>query len=120
MELEALCSAAKAAKYEIAAIETEKKNEALLKIADLLVQESEAIIIANARDITTATTKGMSIPLIDRLRLTEDRIKAMSEGLKQVAELPDPLSDVLDEWELPNGLKLKKVRVPLGVIGIIY
>ena len=120
MELEALCSAAKAAKYEIAAIGTEKKNEALLKIADLLVQESEAIIIANARDITTATTKGMSIPLIDRLRLTEDRIKAMSEGLRQVAELPDPLSDVLDEWELPNGLKLKKVRVPLGVIGIIY
>ena len=102
MELEALCSAAKAAKYEIAAISTEKKNEALLKIAELLVKESEAIIIANARDITTATTKGMSIPMIDRLRLTEDRIKAMSEGLRQVAELPDPLSDVLDEWELPT------------------
>jgi len=120
MELEAICKAAKAAKYEIAALNTDKKNEALNKIADLLVAESEAIILANARDITAATTKGMSIPMIDRLRLNEDRIRAMSEGLKQVAELPDPLNDVLEEWERPNGLKLKKVRVPLGVIGIIY
>lgn len=120
MELETLCSAAKAAKYEVAAIDTGKKNAALIRIADLLVAESESIIIANARDIAAATTKGMSIPLIDRLRLSEDRIKAMSEGLRQVAELPDPLQDVLEEWERPNGLKLKKVRVPLGVIGIIY
>ncbi len=120
MELETLCSAAKAAKYEVAAIDTDKKNAALIRIADLLVAESESIIIANARDIAAATTKGMSIPLIDRLRLSEDRIKAMSEGLRQVAELPDPLQDVLEEWERPNGLKLKKVRVPLGVIGIIY
>ncbi len=120
MELETLCSAAKAAKYEVAAIDTDKKNAALIRIADLLVAESESIIIANARDIAAATTKGMSIPLIDRLRLSEDRIKAMSEGLKQVAELPDPLQDVLEEWERPNGLRLKKVRVPLGVIGIIY
>ena len=120
MELETLCSAAKAAKYEVAAIDTYKKNAALIRIADLLVAESESIIIANARDIAAATTKGMSIPMIDRLRLSEDRIKAMSDGLKQVAELPDPLQDVLEEWERPNGLKLKKVRVPLGVIGIIY
>ncbi len=120
MELEALCKAAKAAKYETAALDSDKKNEALIKIADLLVNESETIILANARDIAAATTKGMSIPLIDRLRLTEDRIKAMSEGLKQVAELPDPLTDVLEEWERPNGLSIKKVRVPLGVIGIIY
>lgn len=120
MELENLCALAKEAKYEMAGLDTAKKNAALIKIADLLVEESENIIIANARDIAAATTKGMSIPLIDRLRLSEDRIKAMAEGLKQVAELPDPLTDVLEEWERPNGLKLKKVRVPLGVIGIIY
>ncbi|MBP5606917.1 MAG: glutamate-5-semialdehyde dehydrogenase [Lachnospiraceae bacterium] len=120
MELEELCRAAKAAKYETAALDSGKKNEALIRIADLLVSESEAIILANARDIAAATTKGMSIPLIDRLRLTEDRIKAMSEGLRQVAELPDPLADVLEEWERPNGLSIRKVRVPLGVIGIIY
>ena len=120
MELEAMCRAAKAAKYEIAALKTDKKNEALNRIADLLVTESDAIILANAKDIATATTKGMSIPMVDRLRLNEERIKAISEGLKQVAELPDPLNDVLEEWERPNGLKLKKVRVPLGVIGIIY
>ena len=120
MELENLCALAKEAKYEIAGLDTEKKNSALIRIADLLVKESESIIMANARDIAAATTKGMSIPLIDRLRLSDDRIKAMAEGLKQVAELPDPLTDVLEEWERPNGLKLKKVRVPLGVIGIIY
>ncbi len=120
MELEALCAAAKKAKYETAALSSEKKNAALMRIADLLIAESGNIIIANARDITTATSKGMSIPLIDRLRLNEERIAAMSEGLRQVAALPDPLTEVLDEWERPNGLKLKKVRVPLGVIGIIY
>lgn len=120
MELENMCALAKEAKYEIAGLDTEKKNSALIRIADLLVKESESIIMANARDIAAATTKGMSIPLIDRLRLSDDRIKAMAEGLKQVAELPDPLTDVLEEWERPNGLKLKKVRVPLGVIGIIY
>lgn len=120
MDIESLCQAAKAAKYKVSALSTETKNGALLSIADLLDREREQILIANAQDIAAATAKGVSIPLIDRLRLTEDRIHAMSEGLKQVAELPDPLSEVLESWERPNGLKLEKVRVPLGVIGIIY
>jgi len=120
MDIERLCQAAKAAKYRIAALSTEAKNAALIKIAELLDKEREQILIANAQDIAAATAKGVSIPMIDRLRLTDARIHAMSEGLKQVADLPDPLSDVLESWERPNGLKLEKVRVPLGVIGIIY
>ncbi len=120
MELLELCQAAKAAKYKVASLSSEEKNDALRKLADLLDQEREQILIANAQDIAAATAKGVSIPMIDRLRLTDARIHAMSEGLKQVAELPDPLTEVLESWERPNGLKLEKVRVPLGVIGIIY
>ncbi len=120
MELEKLCALAKDAKYKLAGLTTEEKNEALFVIADLLKSESATLIAANEKDITAAEAKGVPAPLIDRLRLTPARIDAMSEGLRQVAALPDPLQDVLDEWDVPNGLHIRKVRVPLGVIGIIY
>ena len=120
MELEKLCVLAKDAKYRLAGLSAKEKNEALLVIADLLKSESAGLIAANEKDIEAAEAKGMPGPLVDRLRLTPARIDGMSEGLRQVAALPDPLEDVLDEWDRPNGLHIKKVRVPLGVIGIIY
>ncbi len=120
MELEKLCALAKDAKYRLAGLKAEVKNEALCVIADLLKSESAALIAANDRDVEAAEAKGMPAPLVDRLRLTPARIDGMSEGLRQVAALPDPLEDVLADWTQPNGLHIQKVRVPLGVIGIIY
>ncbi|MBR6851695.1 MAG: hypothetical protein IKM88_15845, partial [Lachnospiraceae bacterium] len=120
MELESLCRSAKAAKYEMQRYTTAQKNDALLKIADLLVANGEEIIAANAKDLENAQVKGMSVALQDRLRLTAARIEGMSEGLKQVAALPDPIGEVLETFDRPNGLKLAKVRVALVVIGIIY
>ncbi|MBR5422331.1 MAG: glutamate-5-semialdehyde dehydrogenase [Lachnospiraceae bacterium] len=120
MELKDLCERVKAAKYKTAQLSTEERNNALKHIAEKLVKGSERILKANADDIAVAEEKGMSPALLDRLRLSTQRIEGMSEGLRQVSELPDPLAEVLEEWERPNGLKLKKVRVPLGVIGIIY
>ena len=120
MELELLCRNAKAAKYEMQRYTTAQKNEALNRIAERLIANSETIIAANAKDLENAQAKGMSTALQDRLRLTAARIEGMSEGLRQVAALPDPIGEVLETFERPNGLKLAKVRVPLGVIGIIY
>ena len=120
MELELLCRNAKAAKYEMQRYTTAQKNEALNRIAERLIANSETIISANAKDLENAQAKGMSTALQDRLRLTAARIEGMSEGLRQVAALPDPIGEVLETFDRPNGLKLAKVRVPLGVIGIIY
>ena len=119
-QLEILCRNAKAAKYEMQKYTTAQKNDALLKIADLLVAKADEITAANDKDMENAKAKGMSSSLQDRLKLTPARIDGMSEGLKQVAGLPDPIGEVLEHFERPNGLKLDKVRVPLGVIGIIY
>ncbi|MBR1471106.1 MAG: glutamate-5-semialdehyde dehydrogenase [Lachnospiraceae bacterium] len=120
MELETLCREAKAAKYEVQKLSTAQKDEALQRIAALLTEKAADIIAANDLDMKNAQEKGMSPALQDRLRLSEARIAAMSEGLLQVAALPDPVGEVLEHFERPNGLKLDKVRVPLGVIGIIY
>lgn len=120
MDLLQLCSDVKAAKAEIGVLETSAKNAALLTIADELVASSDDIILANAKDITAGTAAGMHIGLIDRLRLDAGRIRAMAEGLRQIAELPDPIGEVLETFERPNGMKISKCRVPLGVIGIIY
>ena len=100
--------------------DTAKKNETLLYTADLLVKESASILAANAIDVQNAEQKGVSPAMVDRLRLTESRIAGMAGGLRQVASLPDPVGDVLESFERPNGLKIEKVRVPFGVIGIIY
>ena len=100
--------------------DTAKKNETLLYTADLLVKESASILAANAIDVQNAEQKGVSPAMVDRLRLTESRIVGMAGGLRQVASLPDPVGDVLESFERPNGLKIEKVRVPFGVIGIIY
>lgn len=108
------------AKYSLQEKSTEEKNAALLKAASRLVEHTEDILQANGEDIAAGEANGMHPGMIDRLRLTEDRIKAMAEGLCQIAALQDPVGEVLEHFERPNGLKIEKVRVPLGVIGIIY
>lgn len=120
MDLVRLCKAAKAAKYELQKLDTEKKNEALMEVSKVLLENKERILLENAHDIAAATSKGLSIALIDRLRLTDERIAAMAEGLVQIAHLPDPIGEVMERIERPNGLRIEKCRVPLGVIGIIY
>ena len=119
-ELIALCSRACAAKYEIQLLSTEEKNKALNLIADKLVANSKLLIEKNAIDLEYGEKKGISAALMDRLTLNEKRIEDIAEGLRQVAALDDPIGEVLEEIERPNGLKLTKVRVPMGVIGIIY
>lgn len=118
--LEELGKRAVAAKYELQVLEEEKKNEALFYAADGLEADSKAILAANEKDMNKGRESGMHIGLLDRLRLDESRIRAMAQGLRQIAALPDPVGRTLEEWERPNGLKLRKISVPLGVIGIIY
>ncbi|MBP5410514.1 MAG: glutamate-5-semialdehyde dehydrogenase [Lachnospiraceae bacterium] len=108
------------ASTELAMLATEQKKEALLHIAKLLRESTEEILAANAKDVEKAIEKGVKDSLVDRLRLTEARIDAMAEGLEQITELEDPVGTVLAHWKRPNGLRIKKIRVPFGVIGIIY
>ncbi len=120
MNLVELCKKAKEAKYEVGSLSTSQKNDALLFIADELIANCDSIIKANAVDVKKGQDNGMHKGLIDRLLLNEGRIEAIAEGLRQVAALPDPIGEEIEHFERPNGLKLRKVRVPLGVIGIIY
>ena len=101
-------------------LNTTQKNEALLAMADALVSRSADIIEANAEDLRRGKELGTSSSLLDRLSLNESRIEAIAEGLRQIVQLPDPVGDTLDIIERPNGLNIRKIRVPLGVIGIIY
>ena len=111
---------AKLASEILGITDTAKKNETLLHTADLLEKETASILAANAIDVRNAEQKGVSPAMVDRLRLNEKRIAGMAGGLRQVAALPDPVGDILESFERPNGLKIDKVRVPFGVIGIIY
>lgn len=118
--LETVCKEAKKTKYVLQNLNHDKKNEVLFACADALIVHENEILDANAFDIDCAVQKGISGGLIDRLRLTNQRIYAMAEGLKQIADLPDPIGEIMEELNRPNGLQIKKVRVPIGVIGIIY
>ncbi len=111
---------AKDASYQLAVLSAETKNQALLAMADSLCQESTYILEENAKDLAKGKANGMNEGLLDRLALSESRIAAMAEGLRQIASLSDPIGEVLTETTRPNGLVIQKVRVPLGVIGIIY
>ena len=108
------------AKGILAGLSTEQKNQALRCAAGKLIEQTEYPLEANQQDMKQAVANGMNPGLQDRLRLNPQRIQAIAEGLKQIAELPDCLGEVVESFERPNGLKLQKVRVPLGVIGIIY
>jgi glutamate-5-semialdehyde dehydrogenase len=99
---------------------TEQKNQALLLMADALMTEQATIIQANQLDLQTGRDKGTNSSLLDRLTLNEKRMESMAEGLRQIAVLPDPVGDQLEEITRPNGLKIDKIRVPIGVVGIIY
>lgn len=111
---------AKAAAKSIMLRTSEEKNEALEIIADALIEHKDEIVRENKKDIDNANARGMKPSLIDRLMLNDDRIKALAESVREITTLDDPIGEVIDEWERPNGLKMKKVRVPMGVIGIIY
>ena len=110
----------KAASRVLATASTAAKNAALHEAADLLLARSAEVLDANAADVERAEADGVSPTVIDRLRLTEARVQGMANGLLQVAALPDPVGEVLDGWTRPNGLRIRRVRVPLGVVAIIY
>lgn len=118
--VKAKAQAAKQAAAKLAVTSTAVKNAALLAMAAALEAQQSEILAANERDMTAAAAKGMKSSMLDRLKLTAERISGMADGLRQVAGLADHVGNVIDGKILPNGLHITKIRVPLGVIGIIY
>ena len=114
------CLKVKIASTELAVLSAEDKNRLLLLFADKLIQNAASIVAANQTDIEEAVKNNIAPSLIDRLRLDQTRIEAMARGVRDVVALPDPIGRILEEKTMPNGLNIKKVSVPLGVIGIIY
>ena len=119
-ELTELGKKAKAASYEMNRLGTDAKNKALLAVADALVRHSSEILKGNRVDLENGEKNGMSPALMDRLRLTEERIQGIAEGVRQVAALEDPVGEIISMKRRPNGLQIGQMRVPIGVIGIIY
>ena len=119
-DLESLGQNAVQASYGLARLSEQEKNKVLLHVADALVAQSKRILQGNEKDILAAKENGIREAMIDRLSLTKERIEGMAEGIRQIAALPDPVGEVLETFERPNGLQISKVRVPLGVVGIIY
>ena len=111
---------AKAAARVLAGASTAAKDDALRAAADLLVERTDDVVRANAEDVARAEAGGTSATVVDRLRLDARRVEAMADGLRQVAVLPDPVGEIVDGWVRPNGLRIRRVRVPLGVVAIIY
>ncbi|MCW3066258.1 MAG: gamma-glutamyl phosphate reductase [Solirubrobacterales bacterium] len=115
-----ICLAAQRASRELAALGSGVKDAALRAIADALVERTPEILEANARDLEAGRESGLSAALMDRLALDEDRVAAMADGVRTIAALPDPVGEVIDGHRLPNGLDVRKVRVPLGVVAVVY
>ena len=115
-----ICESAKRASRELAVTSTEAKNAALVRLAELLGARTGEILEANADDLADERAAGLTPALRDRLTLDEARIAAMAEGVRAIAALPDPVGEVLDERTLESGLRMRKVRVPLGVIAVVY
>src|SRR5689334_12765402 len=115
-----LCLAARDASRALAALPTGTKDAALHAIADALEARTAEILEANARDMEAGRANGLDAALLDRLALDEDRVKAMADGVRAIAALPDPVGEVIDGQRLPNGLDVAKVRVPLGVVAVVY
>lgn len=111
---------ARLASRHLAALSASQKNDILLGMADELVAQTPALLSENAADVSEAEARGLNKAAIDRLRLTPARITGIADGIRQVAALDDPVGRLLEEWTRPNGLRIKKVRTPIGVIGIIY
>jgi len=115
-----LLKEARVATRELTQVSSNKRDKAIMLIAEALVKNSRYLLLNNAKDIALAENKGLSGALIDRLRLTDKRIREMAESLRSIASLKDPIGEVIKQWKRPNGLVIKKVRVPIGVIAIIY
>ena len=111
---------ARAASRVLAHASAERKHAALIGAAEAVWKRRDEIIAANARDMDYGRDKGLSPAMMDRLRLDEDRIRGIVDGLRAVAEQPDPVGEVLAEWDMASGLHIRRVRTPLGVIGVIY
>ena len=118
--LEEIGKRARKSQFEIARLSTDEKNKALVSVADALIAHTDEILNENEKDVKISRDNLVKESLIDRLTLTKGRIKDMAEGLIQISKLPDPINEELDEFSRPNGLSIHKVRVPIGVIGIIY
>lgn len=115
-----LAKKAKGASRILAGLSTAAKNEALEAVAKQLLADQHSILHGNQLDLQNGQQAGLSPALLDRLALNENRLKDMVEGLRQVAELPDPVGEVIETWTRPNGLSIDKVRVPMGVVGMVY
>src|SRR5829696_3228966 len=115
-----LCRAAKAAARELATFDSGTKDRALLAVAAALEARTPEILEANARDLEAGRESGLSDALMDRLALTHERIAGMARGVRDIVALPDPVGEVIDGGRLPNGLDVRKVRVPLGVVAVVY
>ncbi len=111
---------ARAAAHELVKLSAEQKNRVLEAMADRLLADEAVILAANQRDLERAESNGLSSAMIDRLRLDAKRLAAVAQAVSEVAALPDPVGEVLADWTRPNGVRIRKVRVPIGVIGIIY
>lgn len=119
-ELSAQGQRAKQAAARLAVLAADVKNRALVTMAEALLTHTADILAANAEDMNAARAQGLSAALLDRLMLDERRLQGMADGLRQIAALPDPVGQVVAGWRCPNGLAIRKVRVPLGVIAMIY
>ena len=104
----------------LASAPSSRKNDFLLRFAELLSEETGSLLSENAKDVSDAEEKGLSAALVDRLRLDPSRISSLADGLREIAELPDPVGKISAKWDRPNGISVEKKRIPLGVIGIIY
>ncbi|MGD8745883.1 MAG: gamma-glutamyl-phosphate reductase, partial [Gammaproteobacteria bacterium] len=110
---------ARASAAVLARTESATKDAALGRAAELLESRCAEILKANGRDMEAARARGLSASMLDRLRLDEARVRAMAAGIRDIVALPDPVGQVMAEWDRPNGLVIQRVRVPLGVIGIV-
>jgi glutamate-5-semialdehyde dehydrogenase len=119
-EIIKIAKEAKKASYKVAKASTEEKNKALIKMAEGLIKEKDALIKINKKDVENAKKKGLSSALIDRLTLDEKRLEKIASDIRDIIKLEDPVGSIIKTWKRPNGLKISKVRVPIGVIGIIY
>jgi glutamate-5-semialdehyde dehydrogenase len=120
MEVKELARKAKEESYRLVDVSTKIKNEVLIRAAELIVEETEKIVSENRKDLKAGEEKGLSKAMLDRLLLNEKRIKGMVQVLHDVASLNDPVGEIVKMWKRPNGLRIGKMRVPLGVVGIIY
>ena len=115
-----ICKRAKAASYELAKLSTETKNRALFNMAEALEKNTSEILEANQKDVESSKKKGVKEALLDRLILNEERVSKMAQCLREVAALPDPVGEIVKTWTRPNGLIIGQLRVPLGVVAVIY